>query len=309
MKGDAYDSRGRELREHGTASFPAARYSGDAARDPVALHWHEELEAGIVTRGQVRLCVGRETFTLSQGDGFFVNTGIPHAYLPVAGAPGGMASVVFDPSIVGGQPGSVFWKTLVTPVTAAASMACAVLRGEGWQGEAANAIRSAWDGFGAGDAGCLAVREGLSRLMYALGRHMPAASTSQERRAARDNRRIREMLTYIQAHYDEQITCAQIARSAMISESECLRCFHSAIGITPGQYLRGYRVGKAAQLLAGSDAKVCDIASACGFAEMSYFARAFKQETGMTPSAYRQARRAKIFAENNENPMEKNAAV
>ena len=52
-----------------------------------------------------------------------------------------------------------------------------------------------------------------------------------------------------------------------------------------------------------------DIASACGFAEMSYFARAFKQETGMTPSAYTQARRAKIFAENNEKKKKKNAAV
>ncbi len=286
MIGDRYDERGRELRAHGTARFPAARYSADVALDPIALHWHEELEAGVVTRGRMRLCVGREATVLGEGDAFFVNTGIPHAFTPDGDSPGVMVSVVFDASIVGGAPGSVFWQTLVSPVTTAALMPCAVLGGD-----AGDAIRRAWDAIASGDAGALDVREGLSRLMQILAAQAPAGGGAQERRAARGNRRIREMLTYIQAHYAEDITCAQIAASANVSESECLRCFRSAIGQTPGQYLRSYRVGKAAQLLAQTGGRIGDIGAACGFAEVSYFTRAFRQLTGMTPGAYRQMKR------------------
>ena len=45
------DRRGRELVEHGTVLFPVACYYDDLAGDAVPWHWHDELEAAVVTEG------------------------------------------------------------------------------------------------------------------------------------------------------------------------------------------------------------------------------------------------------------------
>ena len=60
-------------------------------------------------------------------------------------------------------------------------------------------------------------------------------------KALRSADRIKRMLQYIQDHYAEDVSVDQIAASASISASECLRCFHDMIGTTPNQYLRDRR--------------------------------------------------------------------
>ena len=95
------------------------------------------------------------------------------------------------------------------------------------------------------------------------------------------------MMQYIQDHFTDQLTTNEIAASAMISPSECLRCFHNTIGITPIQYTKYYRVQRAADQLVATDRKIADIGSDCGFQEMSYFAKAFREIMGITPSEYR----------------------
>ena len=73
----------------------------------------------------------------------------------------------------------------------------------------------------------------------------------------------------------------------MISVSEALRCFHNTIGLTPIQYLKNYRIQQAAAQLQNTDRKISEIGNACGFQEMSYFAKAFREIMGVTPSRYR----------------------
>ena len=47
----AVDSSGRELVEHGTTGLPVACYHDDLGRRDVPWHWHDELEAAVVTEG------------------------------------------------------------------------------------------------------------------------------------------------------------------------------------------------------------------------------------------------------------------
>lgn len=92
----------------------------------------------------------------------------------------------------------------------------------------------------------------------------------------------------------EDISVEQVASSASISPSECLRCFHDMIGTTPNQYLRDQRARRAAELLCGTGLRVTEIAMQCGFQDASYFARAFRQVYGCGPTEYRRkARREK----------------
>lgn len=286
---DEYSEQGRELREHGGAAFPIAHYSGDWTDASVPLHWHDEIEAGFVTAGQVTLCVGPERAVLCEGEGFFINSGIPHAFLRAESDPSRQKSIVFDPSLVGGRFDSVFWLRYVQPVTSAASMPWMRFGPESsWCADAANAIRQAWQACEERPPAYeLDVRHFLSRMLALIAEHLPQTPPAQMRRIVRDNERIRIMLDYIQQNFTCELTMAEIARSAMISQSECLRCFRNTIGRTPIQYLKSYRIQRASEQLKSSARKICDIGADCGFREMSYFAKAFREIMGVTPGEYR----------------------
>ena len=95
------------------------------------------------------------------------------------------------------------------------------------------------------------------------------------------------MLQYIHDHYAEDIKLDRIAASASISESECIRCFRSTIEATPIQYIRQYRIRKAAQMLSDTEAAIADICFQCGFQDLSYFTKTFREIAGCTPAEYR----------------------
>ena len=131
------------------------------------------------------------------------------------------------------------------------------------------------------------VRERLSRLIFLLAKNCPKTEKRPSEKALRDGERIKAMLRYIQGHYAEELTLAKIAQSAAVSKNECLRCFQSMIGSTPIQYVKQIRIQKAAELLASTDRKISDIGMECGFQEMSYFAKTFRELKGCTPGAFR----------------------
>lgn len=290
---DVYDEQGKEIRDHGTAAFPIAHYQGDWTTTSVQLHWHRELEAGFVTAGQITLYAGKEKITLGEGDGFFINSGIPHAFLEAEDAQSRQCSVVFDPALVGGRYDSVFWQKYVRPVISATSLPFFCFRREeGWNAGAVRAITTVWDSCAQELPGYeIEVRHNLSRLLALLADHLPAEHPAQSRRIARDNERIRVMMGYIQAHFTEELTTGDIAASAMISPSECLRCFHNTIGLTPMQYTKYYRIQRAAAALLATDKKIAEIGGECGFQEMSYFAKSFREVLKVTPSEYRRRHR------------------
>ena len=56
---------------------------------------------------------------------------------------------------------------------------------------------------------------------------------------------------------------------------------------TPHEYLLQYRLRQSKRLLLSSDLTVEQIAEDCGFNSASHFARAFRQETDISPTAFR----------------------
>ena len=293
MCGSAADSRGRELVEHGTVAFPVAIYRNDLTAAEVPWHWHEEMETLVVMEGSVVVTAGGEEYTLVEGEGMFINAGVLHGGRRVPGSAGKLRSVVFHPRLVGGGIDSIFWQKYLQPLLKDSSLSAVRLDGpEPWRKEAVSTSLEAWEACREERSGYeFQVRGSLSHLVYLLASHRPAVSGRVSEQEARRWERIKIMLQFIQEHCGENITTADIARSAMISESECLRCFHSTIGTTPVQYLRQLRIQRAAELLASTDRRVGDIAWECGFSDAGYFAKTFREMKGCTPGQYRASER------------------
>lgn len=284
----ATDPRGRELVEHGTPLFPVACYHDNISEIEVSWHWHDELEALVVESGTARISVNGADYRVKAGEGFFINTGALHGVWPEGEETCRLQSVVFHPRLVGGSVDSILWQKYLEPLLSTPGRPCVHLAAGGWETAAAEAIREAWqlcvseaEGYEFG------VREQLSRLIFLLAQNCPGEEKRPSEKALRDGERIKTMLQYIQEHYAGGLTLAEIARSANVSENECLRCFRSMIGSTPFQYVRQVRIQRAAELLASTDRKVSDIGAECGFQEMSYFAKTFREVKGCTPGEFR----------------------
>ena len=133
------------------------------------------------------------------------------------------------------------------------------------------------------------IRNELSIIISLLSEHQPVINRKSFGKTQRDNTRIKEMLTYIQANYDRELTIDDIAAVCAVSTSECMRCFRATINTTPIAYLKSYRLQQAAIKLQATTDKISVIAENCGFQEMSYFAKSFREVYGCTPSEYRKS--------------------
>ena len=283
------DKNGRELVTHGTTAFPIACYQDDFRKMDVPWHWHEEWEAAVITQGSCVVAAGNHKVTLHAGEGFFINSGVLHGCWDVTGSGCMFHSLVFHPRLVGGSLDSVFHQGYVQPLLDNPGLEFVTLRsGIPWQKQALEAVEDAWQHcVREADGYVFRVRAALSELTALLCGNIPCAAPLPGSKALRDAERIKTMLSYIHDHYGSELSTRSIAASASISESECLRCFRATIGTTPIQYLKQYRIQQAARLLAETREKVSEIAERCGFQDMSYFTRAFREEKGCVPTQYR----------------------
>lgn len=283
------DGTGRELLQHGTIEFPVACYHDDFRKMDVPWHWHEELEVVVVTEGSCIVSAGSEKTTLRAGEGFFINSGILHGAWDADATGCRFHSMVFHPRLVGGSLDSVFYQRYMNPLLNHPAMKFIRLSPDiPWQKSAAAEIESAWQACSGEPAGYeFHIRNALSQLIWLLHSHAPECRCQVSERTFRDAERIKTMLSFIHEHFDEELNTKEIAGSCMISESECLRCFHSTIGTTPIRYLRQYRIQQAAEQLTGTPDRISDIAARCGFQDMSYFTKTFRELKGCTPTEYR----------------------
>lgn len=283
------DAQGRELLEHGTALFPIACYHDDLQKEWVPWHWHEELEFILVTEGKAVVAADSERHILQQGEGCFINAEVLHAAWNAGNEGCRFHSAVFHPRLVGGSMDSVFWQNYLLPLIDEKSLKmCCFQKEKSWQQSAMEAIENAWQACVREKPGYeFQVRNELSKLIFLLNGNRPVRQKPVAEKVLRDGERIKQMLQYVQEHYGEELEVSEIAASALVSTSECLRCFRSTIGVTPMQYVIRLRVEKAAMLLRETDGKITEIGAQCGFQEMSYFARTFRKVKGCTPSAYR----------------------
>jgi AraC family transcriptional regulator len=100
--------------------------------------------------------------------------------------------------------------------------------------------------------------------------------------------RVNKVIDYIMAHLDEDLCLNELAREACFSPFHFHRLFSALVGETLNGFIRRKRVEKAAALLLDKPAwPVSEIASFCGFSGNSAFSRAFKEDVGMSATAFR----------------------
>ena len=95
-------------------------------------------------------------------------------------------------------------------------------------------------------------------------------------------------LQYIQMNYMHPIHIQDIADYIGITRSYLFHIFTKKLHLSPQKYLLNYRVEKAKYLLASTNQLIKDIAFSVGYPDSLAFSRMFRNETGISPSEFRE---------------------
>lgn len=93
----------------------------------------------------------------------------------------------------------------------------------------------------------------------------------------------KKAISFMRIHYAAGLTINQVNLHCGVSGRYLRKLFERHLHLSPLGFLNRTRVDKAVELLRRTDMSVKEVCFACGFSSPQYFARVFKQHTGMTP--------------------------
>jgi AraC-like DNA-binding protein len=102
-----------------------------------------------------------------------------------------------------------------------------------------------------------------------------------------DSERLTKVYKYIINNSQQEITLEKVASIASLSTSSFCRYFKKRTNKTFIQLLNEIRISHACRLLSEEDFPVARICFICGYDNVSYFIRQFKEITGLTPLSYK----------------------
>lgn len=144
----------------------------------------------------------------------------------------------------------------------------------------------------AGQTDCpLIVRELFHALFLMMLRVSRSADAGEHHRPTR-LRLLAPVISYIMAHYMDDLSIEQLAQLCHMSASHFRRLFKQIFGCSPRDYLQVIRIERACALLYNAEYSVTEIGLQVGYPSPSSFCRQFKHMYHMSPSQWRQKMRS-----------------
>lgn len=270
-------------------SFPLTckRYTQQGNTD---LHDHDFYELAIILKGRGLHFTAAEKYPIQAGDVFLLRRNMAHGYIDedesialanilfdprrlrlpldhLADVPGYQALFRVEPSL---RQSNRFQHRLHLPPDALAEAAGMIARLE-------NEITRKAPGYR------FSAVVHLMTLIDFLSRRYFKTTPADKRPL----RKMSEILSYIEAHYQEPIRIDQLTRLAGMSKSSLTRNFQAIMNCSPIDHIIRMRIQRAAELLRRPGVRIAEAAQECGFTDSNYFTRQFHKIIGVSPREYR----------------------
>jgi AraC-like DNA-binding protein len=128
----------------------------------------------------------------------------------------------------------------------------------------------------------------MKELLIRLVQSQHLVQVSHEIQNQKNHSRLHFVLHYIQENLTDKILVDKLCQKAYMSRNQFYQWFREQFGMTPLDYINRERIKVAKQLLADSRNTISSVSYQCGFADVNYFVRLFKQKEGITPGHYRE---------------------
>ncbi len=282
----------RELVNHGTSQFPFQYYYEDISQftnNKMSYHWHKEFEFITVRHGTVTFKAGSLSYLVRAGDGIFINSGVVHEL--IAEEAGIIPNILFSGTFIAAEHTKVYEDYISCFFQSGISHIILSQEIE-WQARMLQLLDSIYSLSTPDVSGQeLDIHISVCQLWKLLFEHkQELIMTEQTGVSIRSQTRLILMMQYIEQHYAECITLADLAQAANISKSEAIRCFQTGLQTSPMSSLSDYRLFRARELILSTTDSITDISLQTGFESCSYFDRMFKKKFGITPRMLRSNR-------------------
>lgn len=95
------------------------------------------------------------------------------------------------------------------------------------------------------------------------------------------------ILTFIEFNIEKQFTIEWLSRTYSTNRTTLMAEFKRVTGKTINEFVLDKRIDLSKQILAFTNISIEELATKCGFSSQSYFTRAFKKKTGLSPMQFR----------------------
>lgn len=120
------------------------------------------------------------------------------------------------------------------------------------------------------------IKENCNNIIYSIGNYSNSQSPV-----------IRQILSYINNNYHEEISIKTLGYKYNINPSYLGQIFNKEVGRPFSDYLNEMKNEKAKELLLTTNLKINDISKKVGYSDTSYFFRKFKEQYGISPNTFR----------------------
>lgn len=284
------DKTGLERGARGSFDFPVMGSRGANIKnyegEQFVCHFHPEAELTVICEGEMYYRAHDTEYLLRAGDAVFVNANVMHAGRSCNGMSCYYLPINFWPLFISGHDESLIDRKYVSPLLREELLPCVVMRRECAADkemlcavdELVELVRDRGDGWE------LLAKAVLCRLWYYF---YTRKRSSGEEHTVVGAEAVKRAISFIEAHYTEKLTLADLATAAHLSRSEFCRVFRRFTGRTPFSYLQYHRVRRSLPLLQDRKCSILEISEQMGFAGASYYAEVFRRFMGCAPLEYR----------------------
>ncbi len=268
---------------HKTEKFPLAHYIIDSLHPRYVMrhHWHPEFEIVYVKSGTLNLTLDRKEFKLSGGNFAIITPGTIHSAIPTNCS---YECIVFDFDAMVGT-----WKFSNTYFSGFATDKFFIQQiytfPEGLPEKELfkifEILKTKTNGYE------LPLVSTLLSLFYTLIQ----TNCIKENNSSFSHLKLtpfNKSITYIEENYKEHISLESLAKSAGISPKYFSEYFKKMTSKSPFDYINEFRIERAAEMLIYTKKTITDISMDCGFSDLSYFCKTFKNYKQKTPRQYRE---------------------
>jgi AraC family transcriptional regulator len=128
--------------------------------------------------------------------------------------------------------------------------------------------------------------------IHLLRNYSNAASVRENIHGGLSGYKLRRVQEFIDANLEEDLSLAELAEVADLSQFHFARAFRKSTGQTPQQYLMQQRIERAKQLLSKDELPIVEISLRTGFKNQSHFTTLFRKFTKSTPKLWREMKLA-----------------
>ena len=280
----------KEIKDHGSFAFPvnvSIENIQSYEQSSFLWHWHPEIELTWIVSGEMEYHVNDRQYILKEGEGLFGNSNTLHSGYMKDGKECTYLSVTFHPRFLYGYENSILQTKYVDYITENEEWASLHLeKNIIWHQEILYWVKMIYEMSQEPPVDFeLQVHMQLLQIWQKLYQYF-ASLPEREKKPQLHLQRLRDIVSYIQEHYAEEISLEEVAEQVNICKSECCRFFKKHMNMTIFDYILFLRIQKSLPLLKSGES-VTEVAGRVGFSSPAYYGQIFKRYMKCTPREYK----------------------